>query len=112
MAEKIPNTVGPSSKITRCLPIDYKLSENDVYVGRANLYRLHPGNLRFNEIVQANLERYYNSKSRKEKTSIIYDVVDQVRASTIGGFVKRSKTNGRWYEVGDIVAVSYPYQYK
>jgi hypothetical protein len=107
MAAALPTVKSPKSRVGMLLPIDYKLGENDVYVGRSNLYRFHTGNLRFNDIVHANLERYYSTSSRREKTSIIYEIVDQVRLSSPdGGFVKRSKENGRWYEVGDRVAVS------
>jgi hypothetical protein len=107
MAAASQTTSSPISRVGKSLPIDYRLGENDVYVGRSNLYRFHAGNKRFNDIVHANLERYYKSTNRKEKSTIIYEIVDQVRLSSPdGGFVKRSKETGRWYEVGDVVAVS------
>jgi putative lipase involved disintegration of autophagic bodies len=106
LSETTTTTV--KSRISRRLPLNYKLGKNDVYVGRSNLFRYHSGNIRFNEIIQSNLERYYNASKRQDKTSIIYDVVDQVLAGCTGGggFVKRSRETGRWYEVGDVVAVS------
>jgi hypothetical protein len=88
------------------LPNDFILGENDVYVGRINLYRYHPGNVRFNELVQEKAQRYCTATNRIMKTSIIYEIIDSIRTnSPNGGFVKRDTKSGLWYEVGDIVAV-------
>jgi GR25 family glycosyltransferase involved in LPS biosynthesis len=93
--------------IAKNLPFEYRLGENDVYCGRERQYNNHIGNLRFNTIVEANLERYCNARNKKEKSSIIYEVVDQVRANSPGGgFVKRSVKSTIWYEIGDTLAVS------
>lgn len=106
MAKLSPST-SPASQIAKQLPLDYSLCENDVYVGRGGLYRYHVGNMCFNDLILANLDRYYSASTRTEKTLLIYEIVDQVRAnSPHGGFVKRDNNTGRWYEVGDAVAVS------
>jgi hypothetical protein len=106
MAELSQSTM-KVSHIAKRLPNNFRLAENDVYVGRSGLYRHHIGNKRFNDIVLTNLDRYCNVSTRNEKTTLIYEIIDQVRAnSPNGGFVKRNNKTGQWYEVGDAVAVS------
>jgi hypothetical protein len=100
-------TRNKESQIAKRLPIDFSIDKNDVYVGRGNLYRYHPGNEKFQLLVLSNLDRYYNATNRNDKTAIIYEIVDQIRTnSPHGGFVKQDTRTGRWIEVGDAVAVS------
>jgi len=55
-------------------------------------------------MIESNLERYSNAKSKIEKTLVVSNIVDSVReTSPCGGFVKR-EDEGRWYEVGDLVS--------
>jgi hypothetical protein len=104
---KTSPSASPHANICKQLPPDFRIGPNDVFVGRGSLYRQHPGNEHLNETVLANMERYYMASTKNEKTAIIYEVVDQIRAnSPNGGFVKKVPKSGRWYEVGDIVAVS------
>ena len=52
------------------------------------------------------LAKYSNSQSKLEKTFIICEVVNQVRKkSPFGGFVKKDPMSGRYFEVGDFLAV-------
>jgi hypothetical protein len=89
------------------LPDGYILGEYDVNCGRGALAATHIGNKRFNSLVQDNLDRYCNAANRNNKTSLIYEIVDFIRArSPNGGFVRQDNKSGNWYEVGDIVAVS------
>jgi hypothetical protein len=89
------------------LPIEYTIGEYDVNCGRGTAAANHIGNQRFNAIVQDNLIRYCNASNRNQKTSLIYEIVDFIRArSPNGGFVKQNTKSGHWFEVGDIVAVS------
>ena len=89
------------------LPDGYVLGENDVYCGRGSLCFNHIGNHRFRMIISANIERYSNALTKTEKTCIIYEIVDYIRAtSPNGGFVKKDLESGRYFEVGDVLAVS------
>ena len=97
-----------AAKSQTFLPVGYTLGDNDVYCGRGNLCYNHIGNRRFRTIISANLDRYTTAKTKTDKTTIIYEIVDHVRAtSPNGGFVRQDRASGRFYEVGDFLAVSY-----
>merc|ERR1712176_749104 len=54
---------------------------------------------------EQNLEEYSSTKSKTTKSYIIMSIVDQIRkGSPNGGFVKRNKDDGKWYEIGDHLA--------
>ena len=90
----------------RYLPIGYILNDNDVYCGRGHLAITHVGNENFRMIVSANKHRYSDTRSKIEKTILIYEIVDYVRSlSPNGGFVKKNFEINRHYEVGDVIAV-------
>ena len=75
----------------------------DVICARGKEAKQHPGNQRYRAIIQKTLDRYAEASSRYEKTVIVTDVVEAIRAaSPDGGFVKQE--NGVWYEVGDHLA--------
>mmetsp|Transcript_51419 Transcript_51419/g.142364 ORF Transcript_51419/g.142364 Transcript_51419/m.142364 type:complete len:271 (+) Transcript_51419:92-904(+) len=72
----------------------------DVICARGKAAKSHPGNIRYQTIVESYLDRYVKSMSKLQKMSIISEIVAEVRiCSPNGGFVK--KKEGRWYEVGD-----------
>ena len=65
----------------------------------------HVGNVRFREIIRSQLPRYNACRSKMEKSLIVTNIVDSVRDySPNGGFVKKDKTTGVWYDVGDNLA--------
>lgn len=89
------------------LPIDYTLTDHDVICGRGGRCFNYIGDIQFRKIVQSQLRRYSLTKSRLEKTIIITEIVNHIRKlSPNGGFVKSDSLTGRYYEVGDYVAVS------
>jgi hypothetical protein len=89
------------------LPVDFRLGENDVICGRGRKCFHHVGNQRFRDLVMDMLEKYSDSPSKLDKSYIICDVVNTIRKrSPFGGFVKHDAQNGRYYEVGDFLAVS------
>ena len=88
------------------LPVDFCLGEHDVICGRGRKCFHHIGNQRFRELVLDMLEKYADSPSKLDKSFIICDVVNTIRTrSPNGGFVKFDTQNGRYYEVGDFLAV-------
>jgi hypothetical protein len=90
------------------LPHDYILNDYDVVCGRGRTCYNHKGNIRFRDIVQQQLSSYMDAKTKTDKTMVIYDIIQYVRRTTPttgGGFVKKDHSTGRFYEVGDFLAV-------
>lgn len=86
------------------LPEDFQPTEDDVICGRGKKCYAHIGNDRFRQRVTGMLDDYRKAKSKLDKSKVLSDVVEQVRAnSPRGGFVKQD-SKGRWFEVGDFLA--------
>lgn len=99
---------GIAAHSTRPLPPDYTLGNKDVFCGRGCRCFNHIGNQRFRAIVESQLDRYSKAKTKMDKTVVICEVVNFVRAnSPDGGFVKKDPLTGRFFEVGDFLAVSF-----
>merc|ERR1719469_1766371 len=65
----------------------------------------YEGNINFRSVVGQNLEKYSSTKSKTTKSYIIMSIVDRIRKESLsGGFVKRNKDDGKWYEIGDHLA--------
>ena len=98
---------GQAAHNMRQLPFDYILSEYDVICGRGRRCFNHIGNQRFRKIVADMLPKYSDAATKLEKTIIICEVVNLIRRSSPqGGFVKKDPMTGRYFEVGDFLAVS------
>ena len=98
---------GQAAHKTTLLPEDYELGEYDVICGRGSRCFNHIGNKRFRKVVEDRLEQYMGTTCKHEKTSIIIEIVKVIRKqSPNGGFVKKDNESGRFYEVGDFLAVS------
>jgi hypothetical protein len=109
-SELVKSSVSLATKTCTYLPIGYVLKEHDVYCGRGKESSNHIGNIRFQLIIAANIDRYRNAGDRNEKISLTYEIVDYIRSlchdSGKGiGFVKKDRTTGFYFEVGDLVAV-------
>lgn len=99
----------PSSHEMRELPVDFVLGEHDVFCGRGGRCFNHTGNRRFRSKVMSRLGEYSKAKSKYDKTAIIDEIISEVRClSPNGGFVRRDVGTGRYFEVGDFLAVSVP----
>jgi hypothetical protein len=86
------------------LPEGFNPGDDDVICGRGKKCYTHVGNERFRRKVIGMLEEYSRARSKLDKSSVLNEIVEQVRlASPSGGFVKQDE-NGRWYEVGDFLA--------
>ena len=77
--------------------------EYDVICARGKRALGHLGNRRFRSMIEDNLEKYSRANSKLEKSLIVSEIVDAVRASSPGGGFIREK-GGIWYEVGDHIA--------
>lgn len=54
---------------------------NDIFLGRGTLHAKHPGNTRFYQLVDGFLDRYGKADCKNEKTDLIKDIYDEVKAS-------------------------------
>jgi hypothetical protein len=87
------------------LPEDFKPGIDDVICGRGKKCYSHIGNERFRQRVLGMLDKYSQARSKLDKSSVLNDVVEQVRvASPRGGFIKQDEATRRWFEVGDFLA--------
>ena len=75
----------------------------DVICDRKRAARDHPGNVRFQELVQQVSLAYGNAHSKPERAAIVTDLVNSVRSQGTG-FVKFDKKLGMWIEIGDRLA--------
>jgi hypothetical protein len=110
--DSFPNDIVASDctgkKTNIYLPVDFNLTENDVYCGRG---AENEGNQHFRRIIVDNLKSYYNAKTRLEKTSIISQIIHQVQlkckeSGTGLGFIGKDHITQRYYEVEHSKAVS------
>lgn len=102
-----PNTDKSAGEMT-LLPSTFILGANDVLCGRGKNCFRHVGNRKFRKLVQDCLGYYTRVPTQAEKTLIIRAIISVVRAkSQVGGFVKHDPLTGRYYEIGDKLAVSY-----
>lgn len=75
----------------------------DVICARGRAAKIHSGNQRYKQMIEMNLAKYKDAKSKNDKSYIVSSIIDSIRdASPHGGFVKED--NGKWYEVGDHIA--------
>jgi hypothetical protein len=96
------NTFGNKKK-KQLLPPSFEPHNFTVLVGRTRECHEHPGNCRMKTIVDAHLQQYNEATDKLEKTAIVTEVYNQVRAAAaIGHFVTMEK--GRYYEVGERTA--------
>ena len=93
--------------------IDYVMCEHDVYCGRGNQCYHYVGNQKFRKIILENLNRYSVTTHKYDKSSIINEIINQVREKSRQynglGFVRKDNKTGRLYEVSNSVAVSMNY---
>jgi hypothetical protein len=99
------------------LPADYPLGPNDVLCGRGLHCYEHIGNERLRMIVDRYLPDYIAAKKKREKSSILERVIDEVCSDAYksnkssgcrsGRFVKYDPTTERYHEVNDVYVVSH-----
>jgi hypothetical protein len=84
------------------LPSTFTPSKFDVMCAPGKTAKIHSGNIFYRTLIQDALERYRKATSKYDKTSIITQIADEVQArSPKGGFIKKDKSNGFYYVVGD-----------
>ena len=73
----------------------------DVLVGRGRFTALHPGNLRYRQLIQSYMEQYEVCRKRIEKTELTSQVVQIVHNSS-GRFLRQDGCG--WVEIDDDAA--------
>ena len=82
------------------LPPSFQPGTFDVICAKGKEAKEHTGNRRFRLLVDMNLEKYKEAKTKIAKSTIVTDIVDAIRTSSPdGGFIKASE--GDWYLVSD-----------
>ena len=94
-----------SNKVTP-LPDGFRPGINDVICGKGSECFNHVGNKRYRQILNANMELYFSTASKKGKTWLISEIVSDIRQKSYpGGFVRRDLLSGKFFEVGEFGAV-------
>jgi hypothetical protein len=71
----------------------------DICCGRGKGRSNSPGNQRFKEVVQDNLQRYDDAPTKADKSRVVESVVTTIQK--LGGrFVKQEVSSGDWYQIG------------
>lgn len=78
----------------------------DVVLGRGRGSAMHSGNKRLQSIIKKHLDRYQSAPCRKTKTSIINEILDQIKncPENPGLFLKYDKKQSGWIPEEDNVA--------
>jgi hypothetical protein len=86
----------------------YQLWDDDVYCGRGTQCYNHIGNQRFRSIIKQNLELYFNSPTRYDKSAIIDEIIHIVENKCFPhgglGFVKKDTKTGQYYQLSHYLA--------
>jgi hypothetical protein len=85
------------------LPIDYEPTNLDVCSGRGKRNWTHSGNIAFRDLIQHSTPTYMTAATKNEKTAIVCNIVEEMRALGCQFLKQDSKTN-RWYDIGDAQA--------
>lgn len=88
------------SKKRTNLPDDFELIDDDVLCGRGKDSFHHPGNRRFRKVVSMHVHKYDAAGTKKEKTTIVKQVIDTLRKRG-GIFCKKDAKTGKYYQVGE-----------
>ena len=83
------------------LPAGYNPSENDVVIGKGKKYYNHKGNAMLRLLAHEMLPRYITAKTKLEKSLIISEVSEVVRAQ--GNFIKRDNVSDDWVLAEDLL---------
>ena len=71
----------------------------DICCGRGKGWINHPGNVKFQDIIQANHQIYTNNQTKNGKSRVVAKIVTEIQASG-SRFVKKHKASGKWYVIG------------
>jgi len=83
------------------LPEHYQPSDYDVVCGRGKGSYNRPGNKRFRAIVRQHIPEYQATKTKFDKSSVLYKIINCVKNQENGNARFVSCRKGRYYEITD-----------
>lgn len=86
------------------MPLDFAPSDHDVICARGRQAFSHVGNARFRSTVALHVSEYEATKGKAEKSVIVSKIVDIIRESSDGLFVRFNNRDNRWISLGDVGA--------
>jgi hypothetical protein len=93
------------SNVVTNLPADFVPSEQHIIIGRGRLTKLHPGNRKFDMMVETTAMEYAAAPCKAEKGSILTRMVDEIHeAAPDAGFVRKDPSTGQWTLVEEALA--------
>lgn len=93
--------------IKNYLPPDFMPTAKDVVCARGKEAFLHPGNKRYRDIIDLNLDKYKGAKNKNEKSKLVMEIVEEVRQDAPAGLIRYCDVEQLWYEIGDEAASKY-----
>lgn len=81
------------------LPPEYKPSAYDVICGRGKGSYNKPGNKKFRAIVRRHVPAYLAAPTKFDKSSVLIEIIEKVKAQDGGKAMFVSSKKGRWYEI-------------
>jgi len=72
--------------------------DSDILAGRGKATYTHPGNKRYLQLINENIERYINETTKVGKTAIVRSVV-QILQNEQRRFLQRDSKSDTWYEL-------------
>lgn len=85
------------------LPINYEPTNLDVCSGRGKRNWTHSGNVAFRDLIQHTTPTYMAAMTKNEKTAIVCNIVEEMRALGCQ-FLKQDNKTNRWFDMGDAQA--------
>jgi hypothetical protein len=88
----------PSCTSTSVAESSAVLKDSDIVCGKSTLTHSHPGNKRYNKLIEAHAKQYRGSSKRDLKSMVTTFIISQVE--NVGGrFLSLDKATGQWKEV-------------
>jgi len=104
LSSKLTNIAGPalllqSTTKSSTLPQAYQPHSRDICCGRGKRNWTHAGNIYFRQLIQANVDRYIEAPTSRDKTKAVLSIVDYLRQE--GSYFVKQDNSGSWYDIGD-----------
>jgi len=93
---KVTSTVEPAEEVKKEDDGRITLKDDDILSGRGAGVNLHPGNIKFRKLIQANKENYVKSDPGRKK-KIISTIYEEARS--YGRFLKQSSNGESWIQI-------------
>jgi hypothetical protein len=87
------------------LPALFSPNEHHIIIGRGRDVKMHSGNRKFDQMIQAIAVEYAAASCKARKGMILSWLIEEIHDSAAdAGFVKRDPISGRWFSVEESLA--------